>query len=187
PPPRVDPFFGMERDMGTFLGGIPLGLSAPPKPVSPFAESAVVAPAEEPEPPAEWSASQPAAAPEAEPSPEPLPALPEEDDQAVDLTETLPEPSTFVAPEVTEPEVTSHTAPAAPPKAPPAEDMPDLGSLAEEKLDFSGEPDELPPLDTLLADDGEPLELFDGTAEKLDELPDAMDAIAVVDGVLADE
>lgn len=238
PPHAIDPFFGMERDMGSFLGGHPLALPTAPVITTPFAQSRIISPeflrpaAPAPQPPSRPVSPEPPPAPDEPAAVLPPPAPPEPasagpapamwDAPAVqpppltpappeaarepqapepdfdefpslpeDLAEIRDEPagaSAWMAPEPSAESVSSHVAPQ-PDEVAEIDDLPDLGSLdaPQEKLSFSAEPEAIPPLDDLLADDSQPLELFDGTADKLDEMPDALEAIGDVSGALAEE
>lgn len=63
PRPRLNPFFGMQRDMGSFIGGLPLSLN-PPGPASDAAAMAATAPV------------RPVPTPPMDPAPTPAPAAP---------------------------------------------------------------------------------------------------------------
>ena len=81
-PPPIDPFFGMERDMGSFIGGMPLSLASGSSDDRPESHPVVASPAPEP------VTAEPATAKLAEPTntdsesplrftsePDPIPAL----------------------------------------------------------------------------------------------------------------
>lgn len=133
PPPAIHPFFGMERDLGSFLGGIPLSFTAklPPPPAN-----------EPPPPPAPSQEAPPASVVETEPTEKPL----------------------------------ASTAPV---------DVESSASAEPEALTFPDEPDPIPALDIDLTSVEEPLELFDETSHKLDDMPEAMESLPDVGEALA--
>lgn len=171
-PPSIDPFFGMSRDMGSFVGGIPLALKEQPLRLPEEAHASPLPP-----PPAHSTS-------ELE---DEFPTLPDEQSGSLPggpvsatIAEAEPQPS--------QDSLSASQPPTAPHELAGMDDLPDLDALdIEEKLTFSEDAEPVPALDTLLTDDSEPLELFDETAQKLDEMPEALEPIEDVGGALAEE
>ena len=179
-PPPIDPFFGMGRDLGTFIGGIPLALAGgPTAPVhNPFADEVAVPgppPAESPLTLQAPASSQPPAIPQA-----PSDSLSPDPQIVETATETDgPDPQPTIAPPLASAPPPSHlTVPVDPLALEPA---------GEEALTFPDEHPPVPPLDLSVHPDHEPLELFDETAEQLDALPDSPETIGDITDALSDE
>jgi hypothetical protein len=162
PIPAISPYFGMQRDMGSFIGGMPLALV--PSVAAPAAVigGAVVAPpivAPKTPPAAAIPAAQPAAAAPVTPLDQeaPVTAPTPARDSATALAEEAPAPIAAEA---------DHQA-------------------TDDELSFPETASEVPDLDDALFEGEEPLELFDETAEQLDSLPDSLEPIADLNAALA--
>jgi hypothetical protein len=158
-PPKIDPMFGMMRDFGSFLGGLPLSLPPVRKPAPMFGDVPVTpaAPAAEiavPRP--EARIAEPAIAP---PEETPEPSAPVEAGATAELaapTDTLAE---------------------APPVA--SDDAADIGAPAPSSASVEPPPafEPLPEFDEL---GDEPPELFDAAPDELDALSDSLEDISDV-------
>lgn len=172
PPPAIDPFFGMSRDLGSFVGGIPLALNAVPA---------------RPEPPPPTPATPPPLPERNAELDDEFPSLP--DEQAGSLPDELPPAASAAATgETPQSSPAAHGALSASNELGGLDDLPDLDALdVEDKLTFSEDPEPLPSLDTLLSEDQEPLELFEQTPQKLDDLPEGLEPIGDLSGALAEQ
>jgi pSer/pThr/pTyr-binding forkhead associated (FHA) protein len=200
PKPRVNPYFGMERDQGSFLGGLPMSFG-PTVVLNPPGIRTVQIPATQtvaPPKPVEAPAAQvdgavvPGARPPAEPAAFPVAAQDEPAPAAVSVNSvasvasaptpqapTARVPLTAAALIDDEPLESSGQTAAAPESA---NDDDEVITVTEEFL----EPEPAADPDDALFRAEEPLELFDETADQLDKLPDALPPISDVSGALAD-
>jgi pSer/pThr/pTyr-binding forkhead associated (FHA) protein len=201
PPAPTNPYFGMERDLGSFLGGMPLnlppavaatpfasgppqqarpGANLPPPRLSPVSLPSVKAPPE--------SSFKPAVQ-----KPISVQRLGPEQQPGVMVRELrTQQPLAVEKPEPVQVEAPIQEAAAVAPQVPLESSSVvtaaiDASELQPEELPMllDDEPAEMVDPDDLLFQPEEPLELFDGTADKLDVLPDDFDEIADVSQSLA--
>jgi pSer/pThr/pTyr-binding forkhead associated (FHA) protein len=167
PPVKIDPLFGMTRDFGTFLGGIPLALPPlRPKPPT-FGDVRVTRPAAAAQPPASPGVAvneAPAELPQEPPAELPSPE------------ESAWQHSPAEAPEVDDAATTSFHADEqqSVTYTPPAQVPHELSDEAFELSEATPDESETTP------------ELFDATPEALDTLPDTLEALSDVTDVIGE-
>jgi pSer/pThr/pTyr-binding forkhead associated (FHA) protein len=190
-PPPLNPYFGMERDSGSFLGGMPLSFTAPLR-------EPPRAPAARPEndrlPPPRLA---PASAPETASTPRSpfaliSPVAPIQGLAPVPAFAPFQSPAARSEPAPAQPQPPADETAAEEPY-PAAEALAKDDELISELLadqsaagrETQAGPAVLEDPDDILFQPEDPIELFDGAGDKLDELPDVLDAIDDLEGSLA--
>ena len=175
PMSAIDPFRGMVRDMGSFIGGMPLSLGTAP--AAPVATSVIGGAVPSPQVVARLNPPRPQAT--AAPTPVNPVAPPAGTAPSVEHEPPAAQAQAVQSSAVEQANVSLHEAPPAVESHTSAEDHP---------LTFDHGPStQVPDLDDALFEGEEPLELFDETADQLDGLPESLEPIADVHGALAEQ